>query len=79
MVCFNCINGEIRVQEVCLIGLEGEQFGIVSLREVLEKVEEVGVDLVEISFNVELLVCCIMDYGKFFYEKSKFFKEQKKK
>lgn len=79
MVCFNCINGEICVQEVRLIGLEGEQFGIVSLREVLEKVEEVGVDLVEISFNVELSVCRIMDYGKFFYEKSKFFKEQKKK
>lgn len=46
-----------------------------SLREVLEKVEEVGVDLVEISFNVESSVCRIMDYGKFFYEKSKFFKE----
>ncbi|MSL23213.1 translation initiation factor IF-3, partial [Escherichia coli] len=32
----NCINGEIRAQEVRLTGLEGEQLGIVSLREALE-------------------------------------------
>ena len=45
-----------------------------SLREALEKAEEAGVDLVEISPNAEPLVCRIMDY-----EKSKSSKEQKKK
>ena len=49
-----------------------------SLREALEKAEEAGVDLVEISPNAEPPVCRIMDYGKFLYEKSKS-KEQKKK
>ena len=50
-----------------------------SLREALEKAEESGVDLVEISPNAEPPVCRIMDYGKFLYEKSKSSKEQKKK
>ncbi|MBU5568336.1 translation initiation factor IF-3, partial [Escherichia sp. S69_ASV_4] len=49
----NRINGEIRAQEVRLTGLEGEQLGIVRLREALEKAEEAGVDLVEISPNAE--------------------------
>lgn len=53
--------------------------GIVNLREALEKAEELGLDLVEISPNAEPPVCRIMDYGKFLYEKSKSSKEQKKK
>ncbi|SFX03375.1 bacterial translation initiation factor 3 (bIF-3), partial [Pantoea ananatis] len=75
----NRINSEIRATEVRLTGVEGEQLGIVSLREALEKAEEAGVDLVEISPNAEPPVCRIMDYGKFLYEKSKSSKEQKKK
>ncbi|CAJ0991676.1 Translation initiation factor IF-3 [Pantoea sp. Nvir] len=75
----NRINGEIRASEVRLTGVDGEQVGIVSLRRALEKAEEVGVDLVEISPNADPPVCRIMDYGKFLYEKSKSFKEQKKK
>ncbi len=50
-----------------------------SAHEALEKAEEAGVDLVEISPNAEPPVCRIMDYGKFLYEKSKSQKEQKKK
>ncbi len=70
---------EIRASEVRLTGLDGEQIGIISLKEGLEKAEEAGVDLVEISPNAEPPVCRIMDYGKFLYEKSKSLKEQKKK
>nr|WP_194715939.1 translation initiation factor IF-3 [Erwinia persicina] len=75
----NRINREIRATEVRLTGVDGEQIGIVSLNEALEKAEEAGVDLVEISPNAEPPVCRIMDYGKFLYEKSKSSKEQKKK
>ncbi|NAS63880.1 translation initiation factor IF-3, partial [Pseudomonas syringae pv. actinidiae] len=60
----NRINREIRAQEVRLTGVDGEQLGIVSLNEALEKAEEAGVDLVEISPNAEPPVCRIMDYGK---------------
>lgn len=49
------------------------------MHEALEKAASAGVDLVEISQNAEPVVCRIMDYGKFFYEKSKSTKEQKKK
>ncbi|AEW44553.1 initiation factor IF-3 [Serratia symbiotica str. 'Cinara cedri'] len=62
-----------------LTGIHGEQIGIISLNAALDKAEEAGVDLVEISPNAEPPVCRIMDYGKFLYEKSKATKEQKKK
>jgi len=74
----NRINREISVKEIRLTGIDGEQIGIISLNEALEKAQEAGVDLVEISPNAEPPVCRIMDYGKFLYEKSKLIKEQKK-
>ncbi|RUO62249.1 translation initiation factor IF-3 [Pseudidiomarina insulisalsae] len=74
----NRINEEIRVNEVRLIGVEGDQIGVVSIQEALAKAEEAGVDLVEISPNAEPPVCRLMDYGKFLYEKAKSAKEQKK-
>ncbi len=64
--------------EVRLTGLEGEQLGIVSLREALEKAEEAGVDLVEISPNAEPPVCRIMDYGKFLYERASLLRNRRK-
>lgn len=73
------INDDIDASEVRLIGLEGEQIGVVSLNEALDAAAEAGVDLVEISPNAEPPVCRVMDYGKFIYEKSKQQKEQKKK
>ncbi|MGL5769496.1 MAG: translation initiation factor IF-3, partial [Plesiomonas shigelloides] len=74
----NRINEEIRVREVRLIGIDGEQIGVVSINDAREKAAEAGVDLVEISPTAEPPVCRIMDYGKFLYEKSKAAKEQKK-
>lgn len=75
----NRINDEIRAKEVRLNGVDGEQIGIVSLRDALSEAEKSGLDLVEISPNAQPPVCRIMDYGKFLYEKSKAAKEQKKK
>ncbi|CAL4042404.1 translation initiation factor IF-3 [Buchnera aphidicola] len=75
----NRINNEIRAKEVRLSGFDGEQIGIVNLQEALKKAAEEGFDLVEISPNAEPPVCRIMNYGKYLYEKSKSYKEQKKK
>ncbi|WP_072152286.1 translation initiation factor IF-3 [Providencia stuartii] len=75
----NRINEEIRATEIRVTGFDGEQLGVMSVREALAKAEEAGVDLVEISPNAEPPVCRIMDYGKYLYEKSKSQKEQKKK
>ncbi|XBC42537.1 MAG: translation initiation factor IF-3 [Buchnera aphidicola (Meitanaphis elongallis)] len=75
----NRINHEIRAFQVRLTGFDGEQIGIVTLRDALTKAKEVAMDLVEISPNAEPPVCRIMNYGKFLYKKSKAFKEQRKK
>ncbi|HHR5881448.1 translation initiation factor IF-3 [Providencia alcalifaciens] len=75
----NRINEEIRATEIRVTGIDGEQLGVMSVRDALTKAEEAGVDLVEISPNAEPPVCRIMDYGKYLYEKSKSQKEQKKK
>jgi translation initiation factor IF-3 len=75
----NRLNEEITVQEVRLVGSEGEALGVVSIKEALENAAEAGMDLVEISPNAEPPVCKVMDYGKFLYEKSKAQKEQRKK
>ena len=56
-----------------MVGEEGEQLGIVSVREALALAEEREVDLVEISPTAQPPVCKLMDYGKFKYQ------EQKKK
>lgn len=65
------INGEIDAPQVRLIGQDGVQLGIVSLREALIKAEEAELDLVEIAPQAKPPVCKIMDYGKFKYQEQK--------
>lgn len=54
-----------------LIGVEGEQIGIVSLSVANTLAEDAGVDLVEIAPTAQPPVCRLMDYGKFRYQESK--------
>jgi translation initiation factor IF-3 len=56
---------------VRLIGVEGEQVGIVTLAVANTMAEEAGVDLVEIAPTASPPVCRLMDYGKFRYQESK--------
>ena len=65
------INGEIDAPQVRLIGEDGEQLGIVSLREAILKAEDAELDLVEIAPQAQPPVCKIMDYGKFKYQEQK--------
>ncbi len=73
------INNQIRSEKVRLIAADGEQLGVVSVREALLKAEEAGLDLVEISPNADPPVCKILDYGKFKYEQQKKAAEARKK
>ncbi|MEE8197660.1 MAG: translation initiation factor IF-3 [Acidiferrobacterales bacterium] len=73
------LNARITAPEVRLIGMEGEQLGVAPLAQALEKAEEAGVDLVEISPNAVPPVCRIMDYGKYQYQTSKRRQAAKKK
>ena len=65
------INENITAREVRLIGVDGEQIGIVSIDEALRVAEEAKLDLVEISADANPPVCRIMDYGKHLFEKKK--------
>ena len=65
------INGEIDAPQVRLIGQDGTQLGIVSLREALLKAEDADLDLVEIAPQAQPPVCKIMDYGKYKYHEQK--------
>ena len=73
------INDEIRVREVRLIGLEGEQLGIKPLSEAQALADNANVDLVLIQPQAKPPVAKIMDYGKFKFEYQKKQKEQRKK
>lgn len=62
-----------------MIGVEGEQLGVVTISEALRLGEEAGLELVEISPNSTPPVCKIMDYGKYRFEQKKKEKDNKKK
>ncbi len=73
------INEQIRDKEVRVIGEEGEQLGIMSIKEAMALAEEAGVDLIKIAPTAKPPVCKIADYGKYKYEQMRREKEAKKK
>lgn len=62
-----------------LIGQDGEQLGIVWLREAIEAAEEVGQDLIEVAPESKPPVCRIMDWGRYRYEQKQREREQRRK
>lgn len=72
------VNDEIRVKEVRLIGVEGEQLGVKPIREAMQLATELNLDLVNVAPTAKPPVCRIMDYGKFRYEQQKKEKEARK-
>jgi translation initiation factor IF-3 len=72
------VNDEIRAREVRVVGADGEQLGIMSLRDALQAAVEASMDLVNVAPQAKPPVCRIMDYGKFRYEQQKKEKEARK-
>lgn len=72
------INERIRVREVRLIDVNGEQLGIVPTVEALAQAKTAGLDLVEISPRANPPVCKIIDYGKYLFQMQKKAREVKK-
>ncbi len=72
------INEEIRDKEVRLIGVDGEQLGIMDTREAQRLSIEQNLDLVKIAPQATPPVCRIMDYGKYRFEQAKREKEARK-
>ncbi|MBC8178600.1 MAG: translation initiation factor IF-3 [Desulfobacteraceae bacterium] len=73
------INERIRSSSVRLISAEGEQLGILSIRDAIQVAKEDGLDLVEVAPNSDPPVCRVMDYGKFRYQAAKKVQEARKK
>lgn len=73
------INEQIKASEVRLIGADGSQLGIVKLDVALRIAADAGLDLVEIAPEAEPVVCKILDFGKYRFDKEKRDKENRKK
>ena len=65
------INDEISADKVRLIGSKGEQIGILSLNEALDKAKELSLDLVQMAKEGDPVVCKLMDHGKPIFDSKK--------
>jgi translation initiation factor IF-3 len=65
------VNHFIRAAELRVIGASGENYGVITLRDALEKAQAAGLDLIEISPNAVPPVAKIMDFGKYQYDENK--------
>jgi len=55
-----------------LIGAEGEKHGVVDFSEALESAKSASLDLVQVSPpNADPIVCKLIDYGKYIFDKKK--------
>ena len=73
------MNERIRVPQVRVIGDDGQQIGVLTVREALDMARSKNLDLVEVSPTARPPVCRIMDYGKFKYEQNLRARKAKKK
>lgn len=73
------INERIRAPKVRVVTATGEQLGIMSVREALDKAKSLGLDLVEVTAAADPPVCRIVDYGKYKYQQAKLQKNNKSK
>ena len=73
------INNQITAPELRVIMEDGQNLGVISFEEALDKAREVGLDLIEISPKASPPVAKIMDYGKFQYAENKKLKLSKTK
>ncbi len=71
------INEEIRDPEVRVIDENGQQLGIMDVRDAQRLADERELDLVKVSFNTPP-TCKLMNYSKYRYDMMKREKEQKK-
>ena len=73
------INEQIKASSVLVIGPNGEQVGVKSLKDALTLSSYANLDLVLMNPNGNPPVCKVMDYNKFRYEKNKKEKEALKR
>ena len=62
------INNAIRARELRVVGVLGENLGVLTLEAALKAADEANLDLIEISPNAKPPVAKIMDFGKYRYD-----------
>ncbi len=65
------VNERIRALDVQVIGSDGNNLGVLTLKKAIEIAKEESLDLIEISPNANPPVCKIMDIGKYKYDLQK--------
>ncbi len=73
------MNEDIKEAKIRVVGSDGEQLGVMSSDEALQKAYDEGLDLVMMAPQAVPPVCKIMDYGKYRFERDKKEKEARKK
>ena len=66
------INENISASEVMLIDQNGNKKGLVSIDKAIDSAKKVSLDLVQVSrSDAKPIVCKLLDYGKYVFEKKK--------
>ncbi len=65
------VNEKIRALDVQVIGSDGNNLGVLTLKKAIELAKDESLDLIEISPNANPPVCKIMDIGKYKYDLQK--------
>ena len=73
------INHQIKSKKVRVIDETGKAIGIIDIDKALDMANQASLDLVEIASNSNPVVCKILNYGKYRYDKEKQKKINKKK
>lgn len=73
------VNEQIKDNKIRLIIETGENIGVVTRREALDRAEQVGLDLVKIGEQDSVTIAKLMDFGKHLYLKKKQQAQAKKK
>ncbi len=73
------INEQIRARQVRLIDGDGQQQGIVDVKEALQQAKDADLDLVLVGETAQPPVAKMMDYGKYRYELQQQAKEARKR
>jgi translation initiation factor IF-3 len=61
-----------------LIGADGNNVGVVPIKQALQMARDAGMDLVEVSPTANPPVCRVVDYGRFVFERAKKDREARK-
>ena len=72
-------NERIKALDVQVIGSQGNNLGVMQIKQAINLAKQEGLDLIEISPNANPPVCKIMDMGKYKYDQQKKANQAKKK